>query len=269
MTEQPMSSDVHASSGAYVVDALEPAEREEFERHLTTCAMCRAEIAELSEAAAMLSLLTEQAPPPDVWAKTVAQTRTIRQLPPLDRAPAPVSRVDELAVRRARRSATVSRWIAAAAAVVALAAGGGFVHSHQQLNTVRADGAATAQQLTDAQAQQDATQHLLSASDLKTARAPVTGGGTATVLSSASDGHMLFVAAGLPTLEASKTYQLWLIDGAGKPVSAGTFRPSAGATKQLVAGNLGSTAIVGLTVEPSGGSKAPTTTPIFAPTLKA
>ncbi len=269
MTQQPMSPDVHASSGAYVVDALEPAEREEFERHLTTCATCRAEIAELSEAAAMLSLLTETAPPPDLWAKTVAQTRTIRQLPPLDRAPAPVSRLDELAVRRARRTATVSRWIAAAAAVVALAAGGGFVYSHQQLSTVRADRATTLQQLTDTRAQQDATQRLLSASDLKTARAPVTGGGTATVLSSAKDGQMLFVAAGLPTLAASKTYQLWLIDGSGKPVSAGTFGSKAGIVQQLVTGNLDSTAIVGLTVEPSGGSKAPTTTPIFAPTLKA
>jgi anti-sigma-K factor RskA len=269
MIEQPTSPDVHASSGAYVVDALEPAEREEFERHLTTCDVCRAEIAELSEAASMLSLLTEHTPPPDLWAKTVAQTRTIRQLPPLDSAVTPASRVDELAVRRARRTATVSRWLAAAAAIVALAAGSGFVYSHQQLNDVRADRAATAQQLTDVQTQQNETQHLLAASDLKTARAPVTGGGNATVLSSATDGHMLFVAAGLPTLEASKTYQLWLIDASGKPVSAGTFRPTAGATKQLVAGDLGSTAIVGLTVEPSGGSKAPTTTPIFAPTLKA
>jgi len=269
MTEQPVSPDVHASSGAYVVDALDPAEREEFERHLTTCAMCRAEIAELSEATSMLSLLTEQAPPPEVWARTVAQTRTIRQLPPLERAPAPASRVDELAIRRARRTASVSRWIAAAAAVVALAAGGGFVHSHQQLNNVRADRATTLQQLTDTQDKQDATQRLLSASDLKTARAPVTGGGTATVLASAKDGQVLFVAAGLPTLAASKTYQLWLIDGAGKPVSAGTFGSPSGTVQQLVTGNLDSTAIVGLTVEPSGGSKAPTTTPIFAPTLKA
>jgi anti-sigma-K factor RskA len=269
MTDQPISPDVHASSGAYVVDALEPAERGEFERHLTTCAMCRAEITELSEAAAMLSLLTEQTPPPDLWAKTVAQTRTIRQLPPLENTPAGVSRVDELAVRRARRTATVSRWIAAAAAVVALAAGGGFVYSHQQLDSVRADRATTVQQLTDTQAQQDATKRLLAASDLKTARAPVTGGGTATVLSSAKDGQMLFVAAGLPTLAASKTYQLWLIDGSGKPVSAGTFGSTTGIVQQLVTGDLASTAIVGLTVEPSGGSKAPTTTPIFAPTLKA
>jgi len=269
MTEQPISPDVHASSGAYVVDALEPAERGEFERHLTTCDICRAEIAELSEAAAMLSLLTEEAPPPDLWARTVAQTRTIRQLPPLEDVPAPGSRVDELAVRRARRTATVSRWIAAAAAVVALAAGGGFVYSQQQLGDVRADRATTLQQLTDTRTQQDATQRLLSAGDLKTARAPVTGGGTATVLSSAKDGQMLFVAAGLPTLAASKTYQLWLIDGSGKPVSAGTFGAGASIVEQLVTGDLGSTAIVGLTVEPSGGSKAPTTTPIFAPPLKA
>lgn len=269
MTEQPISPDVHASSGAYVLDALEPAEREEFERHMTTCAVCRAEVAELSEATAMLSLLTEQAPPPDLWAKTVAQTRTLRQLPPLDSKPATVSPVDELAVRRARRTATVSRWIAAAAAVVALAAGGGFVYSHQQLSTVRADRATTLAQLTDTKAQQDATRRLLSATDLKTARAPVTGGGTATVLSSAKDGQMLFVAAGLPTLAASKTYQLWLIDGSGKPVSAGTFGPNGGVAQQLVTGNLDSTAIVGLTVEPNGGSKAPTTTPIFAPSLKA
>ena len=267
MSEQPVSPDVHASSGAYVLDALDPQERRAFERHLATCDTCQAEVAEMTEAASTLSLLVEQPPPADLLAKVLTQTRTIRQLPPLESTDVVASRVDELAVRRARASARIARWVGAVAAAVALVAGGGWIYSHQQLEDARTASAVTQVQLADAQAQQAATQAILAAPDLETATAPVSSGGNGSVLASASQGQMLFVAGGLQTLDPSKTYQLWLIDSAGKPTSAGTFQPTAGGARQLVRGNLSTTKVVGLTVEPDGGSKAPTTTPIFAPTL--
>src|SRR3954468_13569720 len=52
--------------GAYALDAVDPQEREEIERHLTTCPRCRAEVAEHREVAALLS--QSGAPAPDgVW----------------------------------------------------------------------------------------------------------------------------------------------------------------------------------------------------------
>jgi anti-sigma factor RsiW len=53
-----MTSDIHALSGAYAIDALDDIERAQFERHLAECAECRAEVDSLREAAGLL------APPP-------------------------------------------------------------------------------------------------------------------------------------------------------------------------------------------------------------
>ncbi|HET8600823.1 MAG TPA: zf-HC2 domain-containing protein, partial [Segeticoccus sp.] len=50
-----MNDDIHALSGAYAVDAVDEVERARFERHLTVCADCRAEVASLRAAAAELS----------------------------------------------------------------------------------------------------------------------------------------------------------------------------------------------------------------------
>ena len=48
-------SDIHKLSGAYAVDAVDDLERARFERHLAACEDCRAEVAELREAAALLA----------------------------------------------------------------------------------------------------------------------------------------------------------------------------------------------------------------------
>ncbi|MGY2747744.1 zf-HC2 domain-containing protein [Arthrobacter sp. UYCu723] len=45
-------------TGAYVLGALSPSERREFERHLGDCAGCAASVAEFSGLPALLDLLT-------------------------------------------------------------------------------------------------------------------------------------------------------------------------------------------------------------------
>ena len=49
-----MTSDIHALSGAYAIDALDDIERAQFERHLAECAECRDEVDSLREAAGLL-----------------------------------------------------------------------------------------------------------------------------------------------------------------------------------------------------------------------
>ena len=56
--------EIHESTGAYAVDALEPPELAEFEAHLATCQICSREVCEFCETTAELTLMTETTPPP-------------------------------------------------------------------------------------------------------------------------------------------------------------------------------------------------------------
>lgn len=68
----------------------------------------------------------------------------------------------------------------------------------------------------------------------------------------------------IPTVTAAETYQLWLI-GDGGPESAGVFVPEAnGSVEVLVTGKVSQGVLLGLTVEPSGGSDQPTGDILFA-----
>lgn len=70
-------------------------------------------------------------------------------------------------------------------------------------------------------------------------------------------GRAIFVADDLPELGTDRTYQLWLIDD-GNPRPAGIFLPEDGHATVVLDGTAETGAIVGLTVEPVGGSNQPT-----------
>jgi anti-sigma-K factor RskA len=55
---------LHELTAAYALDALDPAERAEYEEHLATCQRCRDELAQLSVVAAELAFGAEPASPP-------------------------------------------------------------------------------------------------------------------------------------------------------------------------------------------------------------
>lgn len=69
---------------------------------------------------------------------------------------------------------------------------------------------------------------------------------------------------GLPPAPSGKTYEAWVIPANLNPTprSAGLFR--GGNTTVHLRGAVPKQAIVAVTVEPAGGSKHPTTTPIFS-----
>src|SRR5262249_31280084 len=61
---RPMDAEtVHELTAAYVLDALEPEEREAFEEHLASCPSCQEEVADLSLAATELAWAAEPAAP--------------------------------------------------------------------------------------------------------------------------------------------------------------------------------------------------------------
>ena len=143
--------------------------------------------------------------------------------------------------------------LVAAVAAVALFIGGGVVGGI--LTTVNAPSA------VDASAA--ALANILAADDAQRASAPVETGGTATLVWSNTLGQSAVLVDGLPELPDGKVYEAWYIDASGA-ASAGTFAPvEAGTTWHVLDGTMSAGDAVGVTVEPSGGSEQPTTTPIL------
>ncbi|MBI2686128.1 MAG: anti-sigma factor [Acidobacteria bacterium] len=77
---------------------------------------------------------------------------------------------------------------------------------------------------------------------------------------------VLLVAANLAALPAGRTYEMWVVPKVGGPRPAGLFKPLAdGSAIHLQTGalSLDDAAAIALSVEPEGGSSAPTTTPFL------
>jgi hypothetical protein len=82
-------------------------------------------------------------------------------------------------------------------------------------------------------------------------------------VSSREFGKAVVTMTGLPELSDTLIYELWLM-GPGSVKPAGLIDASSG--PQLL--NLGDAAEIGLTVEPDGGSKQPTSKPVFRAPFK-
>jgi len=235
--------EIHALSGAYAVDALDPAEKAEFEAHLAACATCRAEVAGLREATALLAETTEVAPPPELRGRVLAQIATVRPLPP--EAPVAASGEEVVALRSRRRPWTM---LAAAAAVVAVVGGGAVVWQ-------QASGP------DQHQTQLSAVDRVLQAADAKRVNVSLPGGVRASVVRSVTEGKAVLVTRNMPPAPAGRIYELWLQTPGGAMVPAGTMTDG-GSRTVLLRGDATSATGAGITVEPEGGSESPTSEPI-------
>ena len=259
-------SEIHGGVGSYVADALDDEEKEEFEAHLAVCDTCSREVVEFGETAAQLSVLAATPPPPELRSRVLAAIREVRPWPPetgspalLDATsqpttaePATTPAVDELALRRQRRTARFLSLAVAAAMVVALALGGWVYALVQQRE---AQVAATTLET-----------QLLSAPDAKVYTTRATNGASVSFVVSKQLDKAMFVGTQLPAAGAGKAYQLWTIDPRERPVPDRIFT-GAGSEKQWFSGPVRTAAALAVTVEPSGGSPQPTTDPVAAATL--
>lgn len=232
-----MSTEIHALSGAYAVDALSAEERAEFELHLATCTPCRDEVDSLRATAAMLGD-TMAAPPsgsaPSAWVRdaVLAGIAEIRPLPPV--------------VEPGRVVPLPRRWltllVAAAAVVAALGAGAVVWHPWDE---------SSQSSLTDqVLAAPDATRHTVKVD-----------GADVTLVRSASLGQAVVLSSDLGLPPEGKVYELWLQNPAGDFVPAGLL-PRDSSQKYLLSGDARSAKAAGITIEPAGGSDAPTTVPL-------
>ena len=92
-----MSQDVHNLAGAYALDALDEVERLLFERHLASCAACRAEVDEFRLTASRLGAAVAVVPPPVMRDRVLTAVDTTRQRPPLTARTVPARRLPRIA----------------------------------------------------------------------------------------------------------------------------------------------------------------------------
>ena len=164
-----------------------------------------------------------------------------RPINPVDAAPSSTP-VDELAVRRSRRTTRLLTLVAAAALVVALAMGGWVANLRQDRQAPVAASTVEAE--------------LLAAPDLKVVTTKLKNGGEVSFRVSKSLNKALFVGEDLPSPGAGKEYQLWTIKGAAavpdSVFGSGSFQ------KTWLSGDVRAADGAAVTIEPSGGSQVPT-----------
>jgi anti-sigma-K factor RskA len=239
--------DLHALSGAYALDALEPgSECDRFTRHLSRCQSCAIEVRGFREVATAMAFAAAAEAPAGLRDRVLTAAARARQLPP-----------EVTTHARARRGRSWRPWVpwlsgvvAAASIVVAVLFGLAQAHTQDELSQVRA--------------QNEAISMLLSSPQVTLLSQATTKGGVATVVLSAARHQLAVLTSGLPALPPGRVYQLWLI-GKTTTTSAGLLPAAkAGQTAPVLASRVVKGDTLGLTVEPAGGSAQPTTTPILA-----
>lgn len=282
------SDDLAAQSGAYALNALTEEERAAFEAHLAESSETRTETTELSDTAVALGMAVDPVtPPPALKANLMAMIAQTPQLPreveaadaaatasvpvtPLVAAATlstEVSAETNTAQPSAQHSTTPAetkaqaRWfarpttaLAAVAAAIALIVTGGVVAD--------SIGHTSLQESSFAAQQADQLASINAASDSQRLVSTVTGGATATFVWSQELSTSAVIFDGLEQLSADQVYELWYIDSAGARPAGLMDVSENGTTWRVLDGEMAPGDVVGVTIEPKGGSHAPTTEPI-------
>jgi len=269
--------DLHTLAGPYAMDAISPPDRARFDRHLARCEDCAREIASLREATARLAAAAAVSPPPALKARVMAAAAATRQRPP---GPEPEPALGTWPLRtwplrtrplrtqpfrtrplrtRQGRPTPSRRLVMAASAVAAAAAVAAAVVFGVSSGGMR-------DQLSQAQARSQQVAAVLTARDATMMTGAVRGGGTVTIVMSHSMRELVFTAAALHALPASRGYELWLIGPAGD--RAVIMLPPARhvMTGPVVASGLRPGDHLALTAEPASGAAHPAgrpTTPMM------
>ena len=235
-----MSTDLHTLSGAYAIDALSPAEAEEFEKHLDECPACRDEVRELQGAAARMGAGEATAPPPSLKARVLAAADQQPQLRP---------KVIAIETSRSRRwvpraAAAVGGLVAAALIAVAALGGISWPGSERGGDAPPVAGNEVSQ--------------VFDAPDAHVETVRTADGHRLTVATSPDSGQMAIRTRTLAKLKGDRVYQMWAKHN-GRVTSVGLIEDLR-AGKVMPIPTYGTT--VAITVEPEGGSKKPSNPPI-------
>lgn len=232
----------------YMLGELPATQCAEFQAHLRECTECRREYLELQNDAAMLALSTAGAAPP-----AAAKQRLAKEI------------LRETRVQRAEPASR--RWLVPVFLTLLLA-----VIVIAQRVALRTRIAELEKQLSSQQQELDKAQQIVSTltspdtfqMSLVVANSRPQPQGK--VFYSKRDGKLLFFASHCPMVPEGRVYELWLIPQQGTPLPAGTFRPDARGMASVILPVLPANVeakTFAITVEPDGGSPAPTSAPIM------
>jgi anti-sigma-K factor RskA len=257
----------------YALDAVTDAERAEIEQYISSApeaereafgervrqareTLARSFTAEEEPPAGLFQRIAAQLPQQDGGRQSLPEERSVsgQNAPTAGTAAGAADGAsDELSAARERREQRrrpggMRNWLLAAAAAAAIALGGVGVGTYVAN-------------------QNDPLNQVLQAQDMRQATVDVDGGGTATVSVSTSRDAAVVQMKDVPAPPEGKVYQMWLIPKDGsEPVSQGLMDAEALAKPAVVKG-ISSAASLGITVEPLGGSEAPTTPVVAAARL--
>lgn len=243
--------------GAYALRALAADEMLRVEEHLARCPVCRQEVRELGEGARSLQVLAGEATPP-AWLRQ-RLVAAARELPQVE-APEglrPRSRVD-------RRPAPGRRFLLVAGLLFLFLLAPPLLWGETAARRVELlwTGLAGHRSIRDVVLLADPTTRLF----------PVRGegpgaGAWGTLALNRRSQRMLLLVKGLPPQEG-RVYQVWLMEDGGRE-SAGLFQAEPGRAALLSHSSrrLGEIDAVGVSLEPEGGSPAPTGPRVLAVNL--
>jgi len=246
MSDHP---DLENSVVAYLVGAAEPDEADLMRVHLAGCEDCRRLVARLQQVVDALPLAVEELEPSKDLKSRIMKAATASSQ---TRAPAPSARIRSRLRARARaRWRPLIRYPHTALAVLAIAfvgLGAWNLYLNDRLARVP-----TQQRVT--------TTTLSGQGQL--------AGSQATVVDLRDQGVAFVTFRHLPSTEAGKVYEIWLIGRSKIPVSGGVFQPDSDGTKTLVvAVDTKERTTIALTVEAGPqGTTAPTQAPSLAGTI--
>jgi len=230
-----METGIHELTAGYALDALDPAEREEYERHLDTCEQCQEELVAFLEVTGALAIAADgPAPSPALRERILADARAEQQ--------------NVVPLESRRRHFPVLAAATAVAAAVAIGLGIYAVSLNNDLDSTKA--ALTAQENAAA----------VLADPAATTVALQAGSGRLVV---AAEGDAVLVLDDLAPAPAGKTYQAWIVEGT-TPVSAGTFASAGGQAIVPIPQAVPDGAVVAVTVEEAGGASTPSLPPVAA-----
>ena len=247
--------------GSYALGALAESERRELEAHLSSCAECRLEVAELTVVANGLAHAVPQLDLPAGLRDRVLRAAVQSAAPP------PVTPFTP-------RASAIPTWLAVAASIAAVALGLYSMTLRQRVGELqerlrdanaRAEGLERAVSVARATADRaNEVRAILTASDVR--RIDLAGqkpapGAAGRAFWSPSRRQVVVTADNLPSLAAGRTYQLWVIPpGTGsKPVSAGLLDLDAGGrVLTLAPADVDQVHMVAISEEPAGGVPQPT-----------
>jgi anti-sigma-K factor RskA len=232
----------------HALGALRGPERRALEQHLSECALCRSELVELQADASLLAL-TATGPMPSAHVREE-----------LLRATTPERRIVQVAPRRRPWALTLAFSAAAALALIAA-----FLWSENRdlKNTLAKTSRSYSAQQSQLTQAQDLINTLTSEESrrvtLVAAKSVPQPQGKVFYLPGKA--RLVFLASNMSPLPPNRVYELWLIPLNGAPIPAGLFKADAHGSGSIVNPPLRAgleAKAFAITVEPEGGSPAPT-----------